>query len=184
MTREFASNNNRPETTPEELKAKFERPEVISMLTRHFKEMVEMGILDAYRSSVLQDIAPITDDIKDIALKIMSPEDIAKVEARKKVHEPFILSAIGMEAPLLVGMDNSVDISKGLGDEYKEFSATRYFLQKYDIACGEPEVYSSVDVAVIHEAQPLVHAPFTEEQFSIIESHYREQVDKGIVISK
>ena len=181
MTREFAS-NNRPETTPEELKAKFEMPEVISMLNRHFKEMVDMGILDAYRRSLQQDIAPITDDFKDILLNIMSPEDIAKVEARKKVHKPFILGAIGMEAPLLVGMDNSGDISKDLGDEYKEFSATRCFLQKYDITCGEPEVFSSVDVAVIHEARPLVHAPFTKEQFSIIESHYREQIDNGIVI--
>jgi len=184
MTKEFA-NNNRPETTPEELKAKLERPEVISMLTRHFKQMVNMGILDAYRRSLLQEIAPMTDDDKDILLKIMSPEDIAKVETRKQDEKPFILRAIGMKAALLVGRDNSVDISEYLGDEYTEFSATRYFLQKYDIACGEPEVYSSADVAMITESpQPLVYPPFTEEQFSIIESHYREQIDNGIVISK
>jgi len=181
MTKEFA-NNNRPETTPEELKAKFERPEVISMLTKHFREMDDMGILDAYRHSLLQDIAPIPDDNKAILLKIMSPEDIAKLEARKKRDEPFILRSIGMEAPLLVGMYNSVYASKDLlGDEYTEFST--YFLQKYDITSGEPEVYSLVDVAMISESPPLVNAPFTKEQFSIIESHYREQVDNGIVIS-
>jgi len=183
MTKEFA-NNNRPETTPEELSAKFERPEIVSMLIRHWKEYVDTGILDAYRRSLLQGVAPITDDAKYYLLRIMSLEDIARIESRSKTYEPFILKALEMKAPLLVSIDTSADLSKDLGDKYANFSSTRYLLKQYDVVCGKPDTFSSVEVAAVHESgsHPFVYEPFTEEQFSIIESHYREQLDNGIVI--
>jgi len=184
MTKEFA-NNNIPETTPEKLMDELKRPEIISMLARHFKEYVDTGILHEYRRSLLQEIAPITDDNKDILLKIMSLDDIAKLETRKQNWKPFILHAIKLEAPLLVGMDNSVDIFQDPGDEYTEFSAIRYLLKKFDIASGEFSPHSWVEVGATfsYVANPLMYGNFTAEQLSIVKRHYQEQVDNGIIIS-